>query len=147
MRAPLPQLLWIPGPLPGLNELINTRGSAKGRANPWAAAKKKWHSTIGLLARHQQLRPFDAAHWTYLFIEKHEKRDKTNIAAAACKLIEDSIVENGYLKNDGWSQVLSYQHWFVVNESNPGVLLYLGNCCITQSQMELLYGQKVLAQR
>lgn len=144
----LPQRLWVPGPLPGLNELINSRGAASRYANPWATAKKKWHSTVGLLARHQGLKPFGPCCWTYLFVEKTRQRDKMNIASAATKLIEDSLKENGYIPNDGWDEVLDYRHHFIVSRQEPGVLLVLQSSLLGFDEMvEILNGKKIPSER
>jgi hypothetical protein len=142
------QHLWIPQTLPGLNEALNKRGAGKGFSNPWATMKAKLEDTIGLFCRHQQLKPFAAAHWTYLFNCPSRAMDKRNRSSAAAKVIEDALKENGYIPNDGWDQVLDYRDHFRVCQP-VGVHLFLHPTRVLSFDecLEALGEKKVPAQR
>jgi hypothetical protein len=110
------QVLWIPGVLPGLNEIIRLN-----RANKYAAAESKRNLTqsIGLLAK-TQLKPCEAIFLEFTWVEKNKRRDPDNVAAGK-KFILDAFVEAGILKNDGWREVLGWKDVFEVDKNNPGV--------------------------
>lgn len=111
--------------LPDLNKALNKRGSGRGKSNPWAKQKQGLEDDLGLYFRQQRLKPFQAAHWTYLFDCPNRAIDKRNRSSIAAKILEDAIVRNGYLKNDGWDQVLDYRDHFRVVDENHGVHLFL----------------------
>jgi len=58
---------------------------------------------------------------TYKFYRKDKKKDKSNIAAFARKVIEDSLVKMGILKNDGWNDVEGYHDEFYIDKDNPRI--------------------------
>lgn len=134
------QRLFVPDKLPGLNEIINLRGAGRGFSNPWATEKEKLHGLVKSLAEIQGLKPFGPSYWTYLFIEKNKQRDKRNIAGGATKVIDDALVEAGYIKNDGWSEVLDYRDYFYVATSGSpeeallGAHLFLGPRLLEKSE-------------
>ena len=114
------QTLWIPGRLPGLNEVIN-----QNRGNKFAGAKTKKDLTnsIAILAK-AQLQPCDRAHFIFNWVEINKKRDPDNIASAK-KFIFDGLVLAGILKNDGWKQVEGFEDLFSVDKETHGVRVYL----------------------
>lgn len=114
------QSLFIPGRLPGMNEIIN-----ENRSNKFAGAKTKKELTndIGMLAKtnlHQCRSVFIEFHW----IEPNKKRDPDNIAAGR-KFILDGLVKGGILRNDGWKEVKGWEDKFFTDKLNPGVLIIL----------------------
>jgi Holliday junction resolvase RusA-like endonuclease len=119
------QTLWIPGPLPGLNDVINAKRSRwGGQADGYSAMKKKWNQKIALAARAAGLRPVEAAHFTYEIREVNKRRDPSNLVSAVLKLCEDGLQAAGVLTNDGWKQVLGYTvRWCV--SPNPGVMVVI----------------------
>lgn len=113
--------LTIPGILPGLNEYIDAERAYKGKYKA-AAMKKQAQNVIGYMIKTQLrgvrfTRPV-VIH--YLWIEPNRRRDKDNIAFAK-KFIQDSLVENGVLKNDGWSEIEHFTDDFAVDAKNPRV--------------------------
>lgn len=56
-----------------------------------------------------------------MWVEKNRKRDLDNIAAGGRKLILDSLVDIGVLKNDGWKNVEGWTDSFSINKDRPGV--------------------------
>lgn len=117
--------LWIPGPMPGLNELIDARMLRKGKWNGYSSLKKKWGQTIGLMARTQGFTRVESGLFTYLIDEPNQRRDPLNIVAGAVKLIEDGLQEAGLLGNDGWSQVLEIRPYWRLDKQKPGVSLFV----------------------
>ena len=118
--------LFIPGPLPGLNEIINAKGNAYGGgASAYTKMKKQWCGTIALLAHSQGIKTIGSGHFTYLFRERDKRRDPSNIAAGAVKLIEDGLQTAGLLENDGWKQVLGFSHHFMVDAKHPGCTVFV----------------------
>lgn len=121
------QELWIPGPLPGLNELLDARmrtGLAKGgkRWNAYSKLKKAWGARIGLQARSQGFRPVRSGQFEYVIHEPNKRRDPSNIVGGAVKLIEDGLQEAKLLEGDGWKNVLSYRLEWEVSDK-PGVMV------------------------
>ena len=50
----------------------------------------------------------------YLWVEKNKRRDKDNIAFAK-KFIQDALVKEKVLENDGWAQIESWTDAFTVD--------------------------------
>jgi hypothetical protein len=106
--------VWIPGPLPGLNEIIDARGHVRGKWNGYMAMKTKWGDRIATMAFVQKFPKITGGYFTYLFVERDRRRDKSNIAGGGVKLIEDGLQEAELLENDGWDQVLEIRPYFTV---------------------------------
>ncbi len=124
------QALWIPGRLPGLNEIIDAAGTRKGTWNAYMSMKQKWGLNIATHARGQGFAAFEHGHFTYLFQEPNHRRDPSNVIAGGVKLIEDALQEAGLLKNDGWGEVLSIRPYYLVNANGgaaetAGVSLFI----------------------
>ena len=64
-------------------------------------------------------------HIHYKFIEKDRRRDKDNIASFGMKVIQDSLVKAGTIKNDGWKEVGSFSFSFGVDKENPRIEVFL----------------------
>ncbi len=127
-RPSMKQTLWIPGPLPGLNEIINSKRSRwGGNADGYSALKKKWNQKIALASRVAKLSPVKAARFVYEIREVNKRRDPSNIVSAVLKLVEDGLICAGILSNDGWKQVLGYTVRWCVSD-NPGVMLRIEEC-------------------
>ncbi len=101
-----PVTLFIPGPLPGLNEIINAKGNTRGKWNAYSKMKKHWGGLIALLARAKGIETIpEGSRFYYRCVEPNRSRDPSNIIAGAVKLIEDGLQEAGILENDGWKHV------------------------------------------
>lgn len=112
-------LLTIPGRLPGLNEYINDERTSRQKA---ARLKKDTQDVIAWYIR----RDLKALHFSmpvvmsYTWYEKDKARDKDNIAFAK-KFIQDALVANGVLKNDGWNDIESFMDEFDVDKNKARV--------------------------
>lgn len=112
--------LVIQGTLPGLNELIaaeRTHRQKGAKLKRDAETLVRWH--IG-----QQLRgvnPKTPVMLYYHFYEPTRRRDKDNIASFSHKAIQDSLVKEGILANDGWDYVDGFVDVFSVDKKNPRI--------------------------
>lgn len=111
--------LIIEGTLPGLNQFIAAQNS-----NRWSGAnmKAKTEEKIGWHIK-EQLRGVSLdcpVRLEYLWVEANHRRDKDNIAFAK-KFVQDALVANGVLKNDGWKQIVGFSDDFAVDKDNPRV--------------------------
>lgn len=114
----------IPGRLPDLNEYVLAERSHRIKG---AKMKAESERLIRACIRKQlgkiKLKP--PVFFDYLFIEKDRRRDKSNISAYARKVIEDSVVKEGLLPNDGWKEIDDYHDSFAVDKDNPRIEMTL----------------------
>lgn len=112
--------LIIPGRLPGMNEYIDAE-----RRNRYAAAKiKKTSMDTVIKAARTSLGDWAAeasVRMDYLWIEPNMRRDKDNVSSYGRKIIQDALVEGGYLPNDGWRNVDGFSDTFAVDADNPRI--------------------------
>lgn len=129
--------LWVSGRMPGLNDLLNAKGTVKGQWNAYNGQKARWYGVIRLLALHEGLTMQGPGYATFLFVEPHTRRDPDNIVAGGVKLILDSLVSAEVLPGDGWSTVLGFVgHWR--KGDRPGCLVHWGDELLTKEAMEAL---------
>lgn len=118
----LPQVLTIPGRLPGLNEYTDTC-----RTNPRAGAKMKrdaqetvmWH----ILSQLRRVRFERPVFLLYRYYEKDKRRDKDNVSGFAHKVIQDALVAAGTLEDDGWKHVTGSLDQYDVDSKNPRIVV------------------------
>ena len=121
------QSLWIPGPLPGLNELLAAARSAHGRGSAYASLKRQWGDTVWALAKAAKLKPVACAELVFEWREPNRRRDPDNVSSAGRKLILDGLVKAGVLSGDGWEGIYSFQDWWFVDRMEPGVLVKIAD--------------------
>lgn len=112
--------LIIHGRLPGLNELID----AERRHRQLGAKLKRQAENIVRMYIRQQLRgykPKTPVTLYYYYYEPNRKRDKDNISAFAHKVIQDSLVKEGIIDNDGWDYVKDFFDRFDVDKAFPRI--------------------------
>jgi hypothetical protein len=124
-------VLWVPGPLPGLNELIAAAKGAGGTGRAYSRLKRQWTETVWALAKEARIDkpgPFERPVLiTFEWVEKDRRRDPDNVAAGGRKLILDGLVEAGVLAGDGWRHIRAWNdRWVTVDEviggsKGPGV--------------------------
>ncbi len=114
---------WVPGPLPGMNEIIaaNKAGYVRGRG--YTVMKAQWTGLVSSLAKRNRVPKFRRVRLAFDWHETTRKRNPDNIAAAH-KFCLDGLVEAGVLENDGWNEVAGWVDSFVVDEE-PGVFIEL----------------------
>lgn len=113
------QVLFIPGPLPGMNDFIST-----GNRFRYNTAKKKWAVIIGACVRAAKLKPVKQAHFEWQWREKTKGRNPDNFIAMGKKFVLDSLQQCGIIENDGWSQILGFRDTWEVSD-NPGVVVII----------------------
>lgn len=112
--------LVIPGPLPGLNEIIDANRTNR---NKGANLKRSTQKIVELCSK-KQLRGFHPKGpvWmSYTWYERNRKRDKDNISSGGRKVIQDGLVKAGVLINDGWADIEGFSDRFAVDKHNPRV--------------------------
>lgn len=113
------QTFTIRGRLPSLNEYINAE-----RTNRYKAAKLKrdLQERIGAEIRRSNLKQVKVpVKLVYRFYEANRRRDKDNIAALAHKFVQDSLVKEGILEDDGWDYVEGFEDKFFLDKENPRI--------------------------
>jgi hypothetical protein len=113
--------VWIPGPLPGMNEMIAAAKGSGGRGRAYSAMKKKWSAEAASRAIGKE-RHLGRVLVSFAWYEPNRKRDLDNVAAAK-KFILDGLVTAGVIKSDGWSTIAALEDDFYVNENRPGCLV------------------------
>nr|DAY28116.1 MAG TPA: Endodeoxyribonuclease RusA [Caudoviricetes sp.] len=106
--------------LPGLNEYISAERSNKHAA---AGMKRQCEREIRLCIRAQwkgKVRFQRPVAMRYLWVEKNKRRDKDNIAFAK-KFIQDALVKEKVIQNDGWKEIDSWTDAFAVDAQRPRV--------------------------
>lgn len=122
--------IWIPGPLPGVNELIAAAKSGRGKGNGYSRLKSTWGDTVWAHAKAARARRMDSpVSVQFVWRERDKRRDLDNIAGGGQKLVLDGLVKAGVLAGDGWRDVFSIEHRFQVDPKNPGVMVYLEPAC------------------
>jgi hypothetical protein len=134
VRTGKAQHLWIPGPLPGMNEIIDLRGQRGRRRSktgkrwdPWNSVKSRWEKVIQGSVQVYQVRPQEKAWIWFIWVERGRRRDPDNITAGGRKIILDGLVRAGVLPDDRWKQILGWKDDFAVNKIRPGVMVYIYN--------------------
>lgn len=114
------KILVIHGKLPGLNELID----AERRHRQAGAKLKRDAERIVRMYIRQQLRgynPKTPVTLYYYYFEPNRRRDLDNIAGFAHKVIQDSLVKEGILANDGWNHIKGFFDSFHVDNKFPRI--------------------------
>ena len=111
--------LIIQGRLPCLNDYIKAMNSNRHVGN---TLKQDTQNAIGWQIN-QQLRGVcitSKVKMHYTWIEPNMKRDLDGITIGK-KFIQDSLVNCGVLKNDGWANVGGFSDSFSVDKNNPRI--------------------------
>lgn len=113
-------LLTILGKLPGLNDYI-----AAERTNRYKGAEMKADSgnivAVSIRQCMRDVRIERAVEMHYTWYEPNKRRDKDNVSSFGRKIIQDSLVQCGVLKGDGWKYVVGFSDRFEVDKTNPRI--------------------------
>jgi hypothetical protein len=118
--------LWVPGPLPGMNEMIAAAKGSGGRGRAYSTMKRDLTAVVAGVATRAQIPRFAGrVLLDFRWYEPNRKRDCDNVAAAR-KFVLDGLVAAGVLKGDGWRYVQSWTDRFDVagvdgQSRGPGV--------------------------
>lgn len=111
----------IQGRLWGLNEHVNACKSKYGKHTS-AQYKRETEELIGWYIK-KYLGNWYTDKMVYLkykWVEPNTKRDLDNIAFAK-KFIQDALVKQGVIPNDGWKNILGFTDSFAVDKDNPRI--------------------------
>ena len=125
--------IFIPGPLPRLNEIISKSGKivpwlskGKRRTYQYTLLKEEWINRISPIFLQPGMPKFKSMFIEFVFYEKNKKFDPDNVAAGARKIIFDAMTACKIIKNDGWKQTShGWNDRFVVDKENPGVYMLI----------------------
>ena len=112
------QTFFIPGPLPGLNELVNAAKGRYGR-HEYTRMKNECEEKVILFAH--AIHPVAIVRFQFHWMEKDKRRDLDNISAGGRKIILDALVRGGKIPGDGWKNVRGWNDEFGVSKTAPGV--------------------------
>lgn len=108
------------GTLPGLNEFVDAN-----RRNYHAGAKLKKETQyfVELSAKKalKRWKPEGPVFMRYVWYEPNKRRDKDNISGGGRKIIQDALVSAGYLKNDGWADIIGFSDEFRIDKKTPRI--------------------------
>lgn len=115
----MPQL-WIPGPLPGLNEHIAATNRNRYAGN---SLKSKWTKRVMFAACEAKLdgMMLSPVIISFKWVERNMRRDPDNIRFAA-KYACDGLVHARVIPGDGWKHILGFQDTWEVGPW-PGVMV------------------------
>lgn len=100
-----PFTFWIPGPLPGLNEIIAAAKGHGGCGRGYSTMKQQWTDDIAFIIRRARIPAMQRVRLKLVWVSVDMCHDPDNIEAAQ-KFIWDALKHQvaGVLKNDGWKQ-------------------------------------------
>ena len=110
----------IRGTLAGLNEFICAERTHRQKG---AKLKKDMENVVRYMIRNQLhgFEPRTPVFIHYRFFEPNRKRDKDNISGFAHKVIQDALVKEGILKNDGWDYISGFMDTFDIDKEMPRI--------------------------
>jgi len=118
--SPTIQSFFVPGPLPGANDIIRKHHMVYSRM------KSIWGQAIGMVILVAKIQPVRACAIRYQWIEptpvRGHIRDRDNIRFGA-KFVNDALVSQGILLDDGPDGVVSLTDSFTYDGVTPGVLV------------------------
>lgn len=137
--------LWVPGKVPGLNEMLDQRMRIFGSnhsgtrvANGYSKLKREYSQRVRLYLMQQDFEKAPKPCWmSYMVVEKSKARDPSNIWAGAMKMIEDAIT-GPVLDNDGWDEIAGVALWCEVSPVD-GVLVSWGPTLASREEMQGVY--------
>lgn len=105
---------------PSMNEFIAANRSGKYQG---AKMKKLYQTQVEWDIRTQirGLKAKEPVHLRFNFYEENTKRDLDNISSFAHKIIQDGLVKQGVLQNDGWKNIKGYTDNFFITDENPRI--------------------------
>lgn len=117
-------LLTIYGRLDNLNDYISAE-----RSNKFKAAKMKAENEMLVTSAIRKcLKGVHITKPVEMYYEWHEtnaRRDKDNISSFGRKVIQDALVKNGVLQNDGWKNISCFTDSFFIDQKNPRIMVLI----------------------
>lgn len=114
---------FIPGRLPGLNEMIGAAKRGRGKQNAYAREKKAIEQYIISTIHAEKIPFFHRCKIGFTWIEPNRRRDIDNISVGK-KYILDALVKAGVLHDDNWNHVKGFlDENFLCDKKKPGVMV------------------------
>lgn len=110
------QLFFVPGPLPGANDIIRKHHMVYSRL------KTKWGLTIARIILLAGIKPVQTCKISFLWQEKNNRRDDDNVMFGQ-KFVLDALRDMQIIHDDRRQFVKQLIHEVVVFPSCPGVLV------------------------
>lgn len=132
-------LIWIPGRLPGLNEMLQAKSTQTGKWNRYNEFKCQWSSQIKVLIQAKGIGLSPPGYGSFLFIEPSMKRDPDNLVSGGVKLLLDCFVGAGVLAGDGWADNLGFVGYWICRKNRAGCLVHWGEEILTKDAMLALF--------
>lgn len=118
-----PLKIWIPITFPAMNETLKAARATKGSWSRYSDLKRAYTKGVRLYALDHRRRRIETAHVRFEWHCENRRTDPDNIASAA-KYVLDGLVKAGVLADDGFKNVKSIHHDFLVSKE-PGVLVVI----------------------
>lgn len=119
--------LWIPGPLPALNTIIDAAKGGGGTGANYSRLKRAWTTTVWALAKQARIdkpSPFSGpVRIRFEWREKDRRRDPDGFSSGGKKVILDGLVQAAVLRGDGWAHVAGWEDTWTVDAAAPGCLV------------------------
>jgi len=125
-------ILWVPGRLPGLNELLAGKASQNGSWNRYNQLKQQWYGQIRMLCQAKRVAEIGPGYFSFLFCEPDRRRDPDNVVAGGVKLLFDSLVGAGVMAGDSWNHVLGFVGYWRHTPGKAGCLVRHGEALLTK---------------
>lgn len=117
----------IDGRLPNLNDYLKAerqtirhRGSFTTKGNDMKQENEQY-VTMFIRRDLKGVKTDKKVFLIYKYFEPNKKRDLDNISAFAHKVIQDALVRNGTIQNDGWANIVGFQDFFYVDAKHPRI--------------------------
>ena len=114
--SPLKQSFFVPGPLPGANDIIRKHHMV------YSKLKSQWGLTIARCIIMAKIKRVQTCTVSFLWMEKHNRRDDDNIMFGQ-KFVLDALRDTKIIPDDRRQFVLSLTHRIVIEPLQPGVLV------------------------
>ena len=110
--------LWVPGPLPGMNEIVAAAKSGHGKGNAYSRQKALWTTLVARGARSRRIGLFPSpVTISCVWVEPNARRDPDNIEAAI-KFVNDGLVQAGVLSGDRRKDIAAIRHEVITGETS-----------------------------
>ena len=113
---PLIQSFFVPGPLPGANDIIRKHHMV------YSKLKSQWGLTIARCIIVAKIKRVHHCHVAFTWNELHDRRDPDNVIFGQ-KFVLDALRDTKIIPNDTREFILSLTHCVLTYSSKPGVFV------------------------
>lgn len=102
--------VWIPGHWPSYTDIHES-----GNHYTTRRIKLKWQDDVALLVKAAKVPACGSVWLRYTHYRRERRGDKSNLASAAMKIVEDALVTSRVIRDDCWRFVVGFSHDFVID--------------------------------